>query len=129
MNEVKISGTMFRCWKIETKTNTPMVKFLLDAGQAGRFMVMGFGNLAESVEALPDGAELTVTGQLKVNSWRGDDNVWRNEVTIFAWKLSIGDREIQYSKAPSAQEQAQVQQQEKRRGQPPVLDTGANLPF
>jgi single-stranded DNA-binding protein len=129
MNEVKISGTMFRCWKIETKTNTPMVKFLLDAGQAGRFMVMGFGNLAESVEALPDGAELTVTGQLKVNSWRGDDNVWRNEDTIFAWKLSIGDREIQYSKAPSAQEQAQVQQQEKRRGQSPVLDTGANLPF
>lgn len=98
-NECKLSGTIDRLRRINTKSGNPMAEVLLQVRQ-DKFRVTAFGNLAEHILAgAQAGERLSVTGTLSVSNWKDEaSGEWRNSFAVTAWAVEMNGEKISYQR-------------------------------
>jgi single-stranded DNA-binding protein len=97
INEIRFSGTIERLKSVATKTGTSMATLLLKVGQ-DKFKCVAFKNVADAILELSDGDQLSVAGSGSINSWKDNEDHWRNDFQLSAWKCEINGKTIEYEK-------------------------------
>ena len=115
INEVKFGGKIDRLKRIDTKSGTPMVTFLLAVGK-DKFKCVGFKNIADSLLAYKDGDHILVTGTGSINSWKDDGDSWHNDFQVTAWQVEVAGKTIAYDKGKSSSHKPTDSRQTPSRG-------------
>ena len=102
-NEVRLTGSIDRVKRINTKTGSNMAEVLLQV-RKDRFRIVAFGNLADFIltHGKP-GEVLGVTGTLATSSWKDEaTGEWRNSVEVTAWVADLDGRQEAYQRKQRA---------------------------
>lgn len=102
-NEVRLTGTIERIRRIETKTGAAMCEIILKVRQ-DRFRVTAHGNVAEHLLAACGPSDrLTVTGTLSVSSWKDETTgEWKNSFAVTAWGCEVHGDKVSYQRNQAA---------------------------
>ncbi len=103
INEIKLSGTINKFYRLKTKAGGPMVKMLLKVGK-DTFWVLGYGNVASAITALKEGDELAISGTAQMNNWRDEAGDWHNDFNAVAWAVEIDGQQVKYKKSEPAKQ-------------------------
>lgn len=111
MNEIRLSGTIHKLYRLKTKAGAPMTKVLLKVKQE-TFWVLGYGNVASAITALKEGDPLAISGTAQMNNWRDESGDWHNDFNAVAWAAEINGQQVKYEKKGQKKPQEQARQSE-----------------
>jgi hypothetical protein len=97
INKIRFSGTIERLKSVNTKTGTTMTTLLLKVGQ-DKFKCIAFKNVADAILKLRDEDQISVTGSGSINSWKDNEDRWRNDFQVSVWEVEIDGSSVKYEK-------------------------------
>ncbi len=97
INEIRFSGIIERLKSVNTQTGTSMAALLLKVSQ-DKFKCVAFKNVADAILKCSDGDKIRITGSGSINSWKDNEERWRNDFQVSAWEVEIHSTHTKYEK-------------------------------